>query len=212
MTFLARGDVALSVAITSASTLLAPVMTPILTLVVGRILCGGHPRSAFSVHHQNRHSADCVWAPGHRLLGARVALLTRSLPLISVIAITLIVAFVIGANEDAIRSTSWPVVAAVIAHNLAGWRLVISPRLCSACRRQSVRRCASKLACKIPALPSPSQPCTSARLPRFQVPCSVSGTISPVRCSRPTGPGGRNEAMITGRSKRKADAGSRPRV
>jgi BASS family bile acid:Na+ symporter len=123
ITFLARGDVALSVAITSVSTLMAPFLTPLLTLW----LAGAYVDVAVGALFLS--IVNIVILPivlgllVRRVLGARVARLNHALPVISVVAISLIVAFVIGANEAAIVSASWPVFGAVMAHNLAGLTL-----------------------------------------------------------------------------------------
>ena len=120
VTFLARGDVALSVAITSVSTLLAPVMTPLLVgLLAGRYITVDVAALFVSV-------AKIVLVPValgvavNAWLGARVRTAVSVLPLLSVAAIMLIVAFVIGANRARLVETSWLVLAAVALHNLAG--------------------------------------------------------------------------------------------
>jgi bile acid:Na+ symporter, BASS family len=123
ITFLARGDVALSVAITSVSTLIAPFLTPLLTLW----LAGAYVEVTIGALFLS--IVKIVILPivlgllARRLLGARAARLTQMLPVISVAAIALIVAFVIGANEGAIGRASWRVFGAVMAHNLVGLAL-----------------------------------------------------------------------------------------
>jgi BASS family bile acid:Na+ symporter len=120
MTFLARGDVALSVAITSVSTLLAPFLTPVLTLW----LAGAYVDVALGALFVS--IVKIVILPlalgliAHRVLGARVAPFMRALPVVSIVAIALIVAFVIGANAERIRSVTGAIVGAVVAHNLLG--------------------------------------------------------------------------------------------
>ncbi|MFD0776431.1 bile acid:sodium symporter family protein, partial [Streptomonospora algeriensis] len=121
--YLARGDVALSVAMTSVSTLLAPFATPLLVLwLAGSTLpvdAGGLLVSILQV----------VLVPVVLGIAAR-ALLSRAvekvlpvLPLISVAGIMVVVFAVVGANADALLSTGALVVLAVVLHNAFGLAL-----------------------------------------------------------------------------------------
>ena len=120
VTFLARGDVAFSVAMTSLSTLLAPVLTPLLTLwLAGQWI----PVSAADLFVSIVEIVVLPVAAGllaHRYASRLVRALTPSLPLVSVAAIVLIVAFVVGANRDRIASTAGTLAVVVVAHNLLG--------------------------------------------------------------------------------------------
>ncbi|GAA1092088.1 bile acid:sodium symporter family protein [Nocardiopsis metallicus] len=118
--YLARGDVALSVAMTSISTLLAPFLTPLLVL--------GLAGSTLPV------SASALFASILQvvLLPVIAGLLLRTfaerfvtpllplMPLVSVTGIVLVVAGVVGANADAVLTTGLLLALAVIAHNTLG--------------------------------------------------------------------------------------------
>lgn len=120
MTYLARGDVALSVAIASVSTLLAPLATPLLLWLLGHswvhIGAGGLVVSILGV----------VIAPV--LLGVLCRLLLRSrvqaclevLPLVSVLTIVVIVAAVVAASRERLLSSGLLVLGVVILHNGLG--------------------------------------------------------------------------------------------
>lgn len=121
--YLARGDVALSVAMTSLSTLLAPVLTPLLVLgLAGSTL----PVSAGGLFVS---ILEVVLVPV--LLGLVVRALARRLvlrvlpvlPLVSVGGIVVVVAAVVGANAEAVASTGLLLAAAVVLHNMCGLAL-----------------------------------------------------------------------------------------
>ena len=120
VTYLARGDVALSVSMTSIATLLTPVLTPMLTLgLAGQWI----PVSAGALFLSIVKIVVLPVAAGvlaHRFLSKIVAQMTPLLPLVSVSAIVLIVAFVVSANLDRILATAATVFVAVALHNLFG--------------------------------------------------------------------------------------------
>ncbi len=123
ITYLSKGDVALSVGITAVSTLLAPVMTPLLTyayagqtvdvnilsmflsiiqvvilpIALGFILNHFFPRFA-------EHAADF-------------------LPLVSTLAITAIAGAVVSANAEKLMSCGLLIMGVVVLHNLCGYAL-----------------------------------------------------------------------------------------
>lgn len=123
VTYLSRGDVALSVAMTSVSTLLAPIMTPLLTLwLAGQYL----PVSAGSMAIS---TVKMVLIPV--LLGLTITFflpkfaeaILPALPWISVIAIAMIVANIVRGARDQIVEAGLIVLAAVMIHNLLGYAL-----------------------------------------------------------------------------------------
>lgn len=123
VTFLARGDVALSVSMTSVATLLAPVLTPLLTLwLAGQWI----PVSAGALFLSIVKIVLVPVAAGvlaHRFLSRAVERVTPLLPLVSVSAIVVIVAFVVGANIERIFSTrvaAATLFLAVALHNVVG--------------------------------------------------------------------------------------------
>ena len=121
--YLARGDVALSVAMTSISTLLAPFITPLLVLALaGSTLDVSAGDMFLSI-------LQVVLLPvvGGLLLrtfaGRLVAGILPVLPLVSVLGIVLVVTGVVGANADAVMTTGLLLGLAVIAHNTLGLAL-----------------------------------------------------------------------------------------
>ncbi|MEU3270520.1 bile acid:sodium symporter family protein [Saccharomonospora sp. NPDC006951] len=118
--YLGRGDVALSVTLTSIATLLAPVLTPLLVLwLAGSGLPVGFGDLFLSI-------VQVVLVPVVagllvRALASRfVERVLPYLPLVSVAGIMAVVFGVIGANADAVTTSGAVLVLAVILHNGAG--------------------------------------------------------------------------------------------
>lgn len=120
LTFIARGDVAFSVAMTAAATLVSLLLTPPLTWLLGGVWVpvdmGGLFWSIVKIvlvpvllglllHHFQRGLVD-------RLM--------PFLPLTSALVITLVIAGIIAVNAQNILSAGPAIFAAVIAHNLLG--------------------------------------------------------------------------------------------
>jgi BASS family bile acid:Na+ symporter len=118
--FLAKGDVALSVTMTSVSTLLAPVLTPALTLwLAGRWM--DVPTFALLTSILKIVVLPVVLGVlAHRFFKESVAKTTWLLPLVSVAAILTIVGAIVGKNSAALRSVLGVVLVAVALHNLLG--------------------------------------------------------------------------------------------
>ena len=123
MTYLARGDVALSVSMTMASTILAPIMTPLLTLwLAGQWIDIPAGKMMISI-------AQVVIAPIvlglliNHFFGRPVQKAVKVLPLISVVAIVLIVGAVVSANAGRIMETGALIMVVVMCHNLLGYAL-----------------------------------------------------------------------------------------
>lgn len=121
MTYMSKGDVALSVGMTAVSTILAPFLTPMLTLlfagarvdvnvmsmflsiikVVILPIAGG-----FIINHFFKKFTEAI---------------VEILPLISTTAIVAIVAAVVSANSAKILTSGLLIVAVVILHNVCGY-------------------------------------------------------------------------------------------
>lgn len=117
MAYLAKGDVALSVSVATLSTLLAPVLTPLLTLWLA-----GHylhvPAGAMFLDIVKTVLLPVVVGVLVRAVAARwVDRLADAFPWISVAAIAVIVAAVMGHSADAFRTSGLLVLAAVVLHN-----------------------------------------------------------------------------------------------
>ncbi len=118
--YLARGNVALSIPLTAASTLLAVLATPALTWVyVAQVVPVPVASMLFSI-------LKIVIVPVlagvliNTYAGRAVAAVKPLLPLVSVAAIVLIIAIIVALNRDQIQVLALPVALAVGLHNLLG--------------------------------------------------------------------------------------------
>ncbi|WP_448611933.1 bile acid:sodium symporter family protein [Geodermatophilus sp. URMC 60] len=123
MVYLAKGDTALSVAMTSVSTLLAPLFTPLLVLwLAGEYLpvdAGGLFTSIVQIV-----LVPVVLGLVLRLVVPRlVARVLPALPLVSVVGIAAVVVVVVAGSADTITSVGFVVVLAVVLHNGIGLAL-----------------------------------------------------------------------------------------
>jgi len=123
MVYLAKGDTALSVAMTSVSTLLAPLLTPVLVLwLAGEYLpvdTGGLFVSILQIV-----LVPVVLGVGLRLLfPSLIARVLDVLPLVSVIGITAVVMAVVAASAETLLSIGVLLVVAVVLHNGLGLSL-----------------------------------------------------------------------------------------
>lgn len=123
VSYLARGDVALSVTMTSVSTLLAPIFTPLLTLwLAGEHMDVSAGPMAWSI-------VKMVILPAGlgllvRLVAPRVvAAVVPVLPWVSVIAIAIIVAVVVAGSRDKLAQAGPVVLLVVVLHNAIGYAL-----------------------------------------------------------------------------------------
>jgi BASS family bile acid:Na+ symporter len=123
ITYLARGDVALSVSLTAGSTLLAPLLTPWLTYWLARRWVDIEPARLLWDIARMVIVPVALGVVVHALGGRRVERAARCLPLVSVAAIALIVAYIIGASAGRIAQAAWPVFLVVALHNLLGLTL-----------------------------------------------------------------------------------------
>jgi BASS family bile acid:Na+ symporter len=121
MTYLAKGDVALSVTMTSFSTLLAPILTPLLTLLyVGQ-------KVDVNVANMFLSIVKVIIVPialgfiCTKFFSKLTAQIAKILPLVSVIAIVMIVASVVAANSAKILTSGLVIVAVVVLHNICGY-------------------------------------------------------------------------------------------
>lgn len=123
MAYLARGNVALSVAVTSVSTLISPLLTPaIFLMLAGEMLEIQAAGMLMSI-------VKMVLLPivlgliVHKVLGSKTEKLTDALPLVSVAAIVLIIGAVVGASKGKIMESGLLIFAVVVLHNGIGYLL-----------------------------------------------------------------------------------------
>jgi len=123
ITFLAKGDLPLSVGMTGVSTLIAPVMTPLLTyLLAGKSIDVDFWGMLLSI-------VQVVILPIAigLLLNHYASNFTKKisayLPAVSTLAITAIVGCVISVNSEKLLSASWIILVVVMLHNVLGYAL-----------------------------------------------------------------------------------------
>ena len=123
MTYLAKGDVPLSVGMTGISTILAPFLTPMLTYLFAGQSVDVNMMSMF----MSIVKVVIVPIGAGCLLNKFFSSLTQKLvnvpPLVSVSAIVAIVAAVVSANSARIMTCGLLIVVVVILHNLCGYGL-----------------------------------------------------------------------------------------
>jgi BASS family bile acid:Na+ symporter len=123
MTFLARGNVALSVAMTATSTLAGVVMTPLLlSLLVGSTVdvpAGDMLLSLFRIVLL----PVALGVTLNAVAGRHVRSVLPALAPLAVLAILVIIAIVVGLNAKPLRDVGLSVVLATLAHNVSGLAL-----------------------------------------------------------------------------------------
>lgn len=123
ISYLAKGDVALSVGMTTVSTLLAPVITPLLMkLFAGAVI----PVDFFAMFRSILQVVILPVALGllaKRFLTVFSARVIPALPAFSTIVIILIVISVVAANAVKLRDCGILIMAVVVLHNLSGYAL-----------------------------------------------------------------------------------------
>lgn len=137
ISYLARGDVALSVSMTMVTTLLAPLVTPALTLLYA------DAHIAVSASSMMISIAEMVLAPivlgliVHHALGERLARIEPALPLLSVICIVLLVGGVVSLSAEKLFTVGPLLVLIVVLHNVLG--LALGYGLAHLCHMDSQR-------------------------------------------------------------------------
>lgn len=121
ITFMSKGDVALSVGMTSVNTILAPLLTPAITWLLLRTTVTVDPMNMFLSIIKVVIIPIALGFIINKLFGQVTEKLVTVLPTVSVIAICLIVASVVSHNSEKIFSTGIVVFAVVILHNLLGY-------------------------------------------------------------------------------------------
>lgn len=120
MAYLARGDVALSVAITSVSTLLAPVVTPALIYLLASQWLEVSAAAMFWSIVQVVILPIMLGILAQYVLGEKVQTGVALLPLVSVVAIVAIVSAVVAVSHERIATTGLTIFAVVVLHNGLG--------------------------------------------------------------------------------------------
>ncbi|MGN0334429.1 MAG: bile acid:sodium symporter family protein [Lachnospiraceae bacterium] len=120
ITYIAGGDVALSVGMTIVSTLIAPIMTPLLVYVLGGAWV------EVSLLAMVISVVKVVLIPVvlgiilHRIFEEQIAKIQEILPLVSVISIVMIISGIVACNREKVITSGVLVLGVVIIHNLIG--------------------------------------------------------------------------------------------
>ena len=121
ITYLSKGDVALSVGMTSVNTLLAPLLTPAITYLLLRKTVSVDVLAMFLSIIKVVIIPIVLGFVINKIWGKYTEKISDVLPLISVLAITLIVASVVSHNSERILETGVIVFIVVILHNIFGY-------------------------------------------------------------------------------------------
>ncbi len=123
MTYLSKGDVALSVGITSVSTVLAPVMTPLLTYIYAGKTVDVNMLSMFLSIIQVVILPIVVGFAINHFFARFAERAADVLPLVSTLAIVAIVGAVVSANAARLVNCGFLVLGIVVLHNILGYVL-----------------------------------------------------------------------------------------
>ncbi|MGN8007569.1 bile acid:sodium symporter family protein [Acinetobacter sp. 22301] len=123
ITYMAKGNVALSVACTSVSTLLAPILTPAIFYLLASQWLKIDAASMFISISQVVLLPIVIGLILRTWLKRQVESYIQVMPLVSVIAIVAIVAAIIGGSKAAILQSGLLILVVVILHNGLGYLL-----------------------------------------------------------------------------------------
>ena len=121
ITFLAKGDVALSVGMTSVNTLLAPVLTPLITYFLLRTTVSVDVASMFLSIVKIILVPIGLGLVINHFFGKYTQRFVKILPMISTFAICMIVAAVVSHNAENIFGSGLLILVVVILHNVLGY-------------------------------------------------------------------------------------------
>lgn len=120
MVYLAKGNVPLSIAMTSVSTLLAPIATPFILLLLAGQWLPVDPKAMFMSIVQVIIVPIILGIVIRKFFPTVVDKSINVIPLISVLAIIIIVSAIVGGNAKSIASAGAIIFVAVMLHNAFG--------------------------------------------------------------------------------------------
>lgn len=120
MVYLAKGNVPLSITMTSFSTLLAPIATPFILLLLAGKWMPVDPMAMFTSIIQVIILPIILGIVIRKFAPQIVEKSINVIPLISVVAIIIIVSAVVAGNVDSIASAGFIIFTAVMLHNAFG--------------------------------------------------------------------------------------------
>lgn len=121
MTYLARGNTALSVACTTISTLLAPILTPAIFYVLASQWININASAMFISVLQMVLFPIFLGLIVRALFKKRINELSQTMPLVSVISIVLILSAVVAVSKDKIVESGLLIFGVVVLHNCLGY-------------------------------------------------------------------------------------------
>ena len=121
ITYLSKGDVALSVSMTSVNTILAPVLTPLITYLLLSTTINVNTYSMFISIINVVIIPIVLGFIINKFFGTFTQKAIKVLPMVSVTGICMIVASVVSHNASKILSTGLIVFTVVILHNVLGY-------------------------------------------------------------------------------------------
>ncbi len=123
MTYISGGDLAYSISMTTLSTLLAPLMTPLWTwLLAGKFV----PVPFWGMVFTTLKIVVFPVVAGmifRRTFGEKVLILERLLPYVSITAISFIIAVIFALNRERLEEVSLLLLVGVLLHNAGGFLL-----------------------------------------------------------------------------------------
>lgn len=123
MTYLAKGDVALSVGMTACTTIMAPIVTPLLVLLLAGQTVDVAVLEMFMSIVQVVLVPIAAGFIINKLFEKFAQQFAKILPLISVIGISLIIMAVVAANASRLMTVGVLVIVVVMLHNVLGYAL-----------------------------------------------------------------------------------------
>ena len=189
--YLAKGDVALSVTMTACSTLLAPLATPAIVLLLAGKSIDVNAVAMFLSIVKIVIAPIVVGVAVNELLPRFAARIRRAMPAFSTIVVAVIVAGVVAAGVTRIREAAGIVALAVVLHNALGmalgWGVGRLFRMDAARRRTlaiEVGMQNSGLAVSLAAMHFASMPLAAVPGALFSVWHNVSGALFANLCAR----------------------------
>ncbi len=121
ITYLSKGDVALSVCMTSVNTLLAPIFTPLITYAILKTTVETDIKTMFIGIINVILVPIILGVIVNKFFGKFTQRFIRILPAISVISICAIIASVVSHNAQRICTAGLIIIAVVVLHNILGY-------------------------------------------------------------------------------------------
>ena len=121
MTYLAKGNTALSVACTTISTLLSPILTPAIFYVLASQWLDINAGAMFMSVLQMVLFPIFLGLVVHALFKKQVEQASQTMPLVSVISIVVILAAVVAISKDKIIESGLLIFSVVVLHNCLGY-------------------------------------------------------------------------------------------